>query len=442
MKSIARTPLQRIIIVGDGIVGISAAIAIRQALPMAQIRLLGGNAHPAAFADRSPTALPFANRFHESLDLDEVELVRRTGASHRLVTAWSDRHGTSRTGAYGENAEDPENHIATLAQEMRFEPAFPLSADDYALRWHPGAYRALLVERAQRIGVGYQNTLISGVSPDGFGGISAINLIGADAVSADLYLDASSPDATLMAALDGHGRIDWADELGIDRVAYAAPSEATLSLQDNISWTKSGLLSQINGRDAVSRMLLAYTGADDIEIGVALGGIPTDIVALAPGRASAAWIGNVIAIGDAAATFPPISGAPLDLAQRQIALLVDLLPGLPIIDAERAEYNRRAAQMADSARDWISTTILAFSAANSEPLSPAGQMLDQFRRRGAIPFVEDAPLATAEWRAQLRAQGLGPARHSPKLNASIAASPWAEVPPYRVWLASALSGTS
>jgi tryptophan 7-halogenase len=442
MKSIARAPLKRVIIVGDGIVGISAAIAIRQALPMANVLLLGGHAHPAAFADRSPTALPFANRFHESIGLNDAELVRRAGASHRLVTAWLGRDGASRTATYGENADDPEQHLAALAREMRFEPTTPVSADDYALRWHPGAYRALLIERAQHIGVHYQNAPISGVLPDGVGGIGAINLVGGDAVSADLYLDASGPEATLMAALDGHDRIDWADELGIDRVAYAAVGEATLSLQDNISWTKSGLLLQINGRDAVSRLLLAYTGADDTESGLALGGLPTDIVALAPGRASSAWISNVIAIGDAAAALPPIAGAPLDLAQRHIALLVDLLPGLPIIDAERADYNRRAAQMADAARDWVSATLLAFAATIPEPLSPAGQILDQFRRRGALPFIEDAPFAAAEWRAQLRAQGVGPARLASRLNADALNAPWADVPSYRIWLGSVLSGTN
>ncbi len=57
--SIPREPLRRIVIVGGGQVGVLAAIAMRRALPVCEVVLVGAAPSPASFADWSPTALPF-----------------------------------------------------------------------------------------------------------------------------------------------------------------------------------------------------------------------------------------------------------------------------------------------------------------------------------------------------------------------------------------------
>ena len=81
----ARELPRRVIVAGDGQVGVLAAIALRQALPASEVLVVGTPPDPAALADRAATALPFTNRLHDRLGIEEERLVRETGASHRLA---------------------------------------------------------------------------------------------------------------------------------------------------------------------------------------------------------------------------------------------------------------------------------------------------------------------------------------------------------------------
>src|SRR3546814_2524873 len=109
-----------------------------------------------------------------------------------------------------------------------------------------------------------------------------------------------------------------------------------------------------------------------------------------------------------------LGGIALDLAHRQIDLLLDLLPGRGIDPRERAEYNRRFALMADAARDWIASHYAAPEArrrfAPIEASEALARLLDQFQRHQRVPIVEEAPVATGEWAGLLHALGVQGAR--------------------------------
>ena len=76
---------RRIVVAGDGQVGVLAAIALRRALPGSDVIVIGTPPDPAALADRVPTALPFTNKLHDRLGIEEEDLVREAGAA----TGWS-----------------------------------------------------------------------------------------------------------------------------------------------------------------------------------------------------------------------------------------------------------------------------------------------------------------------------------------------------------------
>ncbi len=137
---------------------------------------------------------------------------------------------------------------------------------------------------------------------------------------------------------------------------------------------------------------------------------PAAIVPFSPGRAEAPWLGNVVALGDAAARIEPLGGIAQDLAHRQLALLLELLPGRTVDAAERAEFNRRAALMADRAADWVAVHYAAPAAGQLFPYlwrSPElERALDQYVRRGRTPFAEEAPMLVQEWGALLQALGV------------------------------------
>ena len=81
-----REPLRRVVVAGDGQVGLLAAIAMRRAMPGCDIVIMGARSGPADLADRAATALPFTNRLHDRLGIAEEAVILQAGGSHRLVT--------------------------------------------------------------------------------------------------------------------------------------------------------------------------------------------------------------------------------------------------------------------------------------------------------------------------------------------------------------------
>jgi len=214
----------------------------------------------------------------------------------------------------------------------------------------------------------------------------------------------------LLSQLPGYRRVDWGDQLPVRGLIYARRGDPALSLADTVLLTSAGWLAESAGRDGRTRMLAAPEAATEADIRAALHAEPVSALALNPGRAEQAWLGNVVALGDAASTFEPLGWLNLDLAHRQLALLLELLPGSTPDPRERDEFNRRAGMMADRARDFVAAHYAAPAAgavfgkpARSPELALA---LDQFERRGRLPFFEEMPMLVQEWAVMLDAVGI------------------------------------
>jgi tryptophan halogenase len=476
---------QRIVVAGDGPLGVLTAIALRRALPRTEVVVLAIPPDPAAFAERVGTALPFSNRLHDRLGIEEDDLVRHAGASHRLVMRYIGGAGPQWQGAAGYGAAiDPAMKTAfardwgggprnagtgvpprslgeALAAAGRFAPPSgeadsPLAEVDYALRWNVPAYRAHLIGIAQRLGVHHERGVATAVRPDGAGGIAALMIEGAGELTADLFIDCSGSGAVLLSELPQMQWIDWRARFPTRGLAIAAAGPPMAALEDRATWTPLGWRWEIAGRDGRQALLGVPAGASDEAIAAALGSTPTTIAPFAPGRADAAWIGNVIALGTAAAELEPLGGIAQDLAHRQLALLLELLPGRTVDPAERAEFNRRSALMADRAADWLAAHYAAPAPTAQFPvleLSPElFRALDQFTRRGRLPFFEDAPMLVQEFSAVLLAIGVpsgeGPLAVADKSSGENAARAFQTranaalqaAPPYGEWLTRLLTG--
>ncbi|HEY6964550.1 MAG TPA: tryptophan 7-halogenase, partial [Erythrobacter sp.] len=218
---------------------------------------------------------------------------------------------------------------------------------------------------------------------------------------------------------------------------------------------RAGWVSEVAGRDGLHRMLGTPAPLARAEADALLGGRAIGAVALTPGRAEAPWIGNIVALGDAAARFEPLGPLHLDLAHRQLALLIEMLPGCDINPLERAEYNRRSVLMMEGVREVLAMHFAAPAARAVFGVQPlpgrVAAVIDQFQRRGRIPFREELPLLGQEQFALLVAlgwsPGLPPAAHAadPAIEARARAAFEAEAqaalafaPPYDQWLARAL----
>jgi tryptophan halogenase len=487
-----RTP-GAILIVGDGQVGVITAIALRMTLPTTTVTVVPCPPDGAAFADHIGTAMPFTNRLHDRLGISEMDLVQKAGASHRLVTRYRGWAGADhdKLNGYGSGnpalgnaftghfegirrpGHDSEEIVLSPAVALtmtgRFcppdgDPDSPLNKIDYALRWNIGAYRDLLIAKAMQIGVQYAPHVPVDVEFGEQGDVAAVVLNdNAGTVASDLFIDCSGPAGWLISKMSGVRLDNWSMHLPCDGVILAAPKDPVLALEDRLTLTADGWLCEIGGRDGVQR-LFAYPrvlGSSAAEEHLIRAGA-TDAFAAAinPGALEKPFIGNVVALGDAAASFEPMGGSNLDLAHRQLGLLLELLPGRNIESRERDEYNRRASLMAQSLRDWIashyaapglSSTPLAKEVAKLERAPTLALLLDQHRRHGRMPFFEEAPMLPAEWSSMLRALGIQsnasalalaqPARNRLLMQEAEKAARTAvdAAPPYIEWLSSVLA---
>lgn len=436
-----RDHCRRIVVVGDGQVGILAAIALRRALPVCQVVLVGQQPTPASFADWSPTALPFTNKLHDRLGIEESEIVLRAGGSYRLVTRFDnwDGKGSRGTLSYGEvlapelktafardwgggrqvgQGEGRQGSLAeVLADAGRFAPPppdqpTPLSDIDYALRWNPGAYRNLLVEKAQALQVQYVEGTIERVEPGEGANIAAIVIAEQGRIEADLFVDCSGPAATLLASHSDFALVDWSQSLPTRTIYLAQPTAPEIALEDRVSLLDKGWQTRVAGRDGVYSTLGVGDGVDRNAALAALGMPAVAAIGLTPGRARAPWLGNIVALGDASARFEPLGPYHLDLAHRQLDLLLEMLPGREIEPLERAEYNRRSVLMMEGVHE-----MLAFYFARPAAQDVFGEravqgrvaeVVDQFERRGRIPFREETPLSSQEQFGLLGALGFEP----------------------------------
>ena len=466
-----REPMRRIVVAGGGQVGVLAAIGLRRALPGCEVVAIGLPPDRAAFADHAVTALPFTNKLHDRLGVEESHMVLTAGGSHRLTTHYMGWGGGGQHGMmpYGGSADPalqtrfaqqwgggprnvgvdrPAGSLAeVLVEAGRFAPPppdgeTPLSGIEYALRWNGPAYRDLLIGLAQQLRVAHVQGTIAAIEPDGHGGIAAIAIEGQGRIEADLFVDCSGPAALLASALPEFATIDWSDMLPIRRVLVAPPGRSMLTLEDRVSLLPEGWLTEIAGRDGLQTVLAVGDGVNE---GAALRALRAEPLAVVP----------VVALGDAAALFEPLGFLNLDLAHRQLALLLEMLPGREIVPLERAEYNRRAGLMFDGVRDTLAMhyatprarSVFAQAAA-PEAVKVA---LDQYLRRGRLPFREEAPLLKQEQMELLAAlgfaQGLAPQHRAmaPRTveaaQADFAAKAQAALdfaPPYDRWMASVL----
>jgi tryptophan 7-halogenase len=482
-----REPLRRVVVAGSGPLGILAAIAVRRALPQCEVAVVGTPPSPAAFAETSPTAMPFTNKLHDRLGIAEEQIVTSAGGSYRLVTRYAgwDAGGEGGVVAYGEALDPalktafardwgrvrlpgegapPSGSLAeVLAVAGRFAPPppgepTPISSVDYALRWHPGAYRELLVAAAESLGIGYVGGEIERVEPGEGDTIRAIGIAGQGEIAADLFLDCTGPQAALLASHPRFAFTDWSATLPTRHVYIGEPAAPVIALEDRLTLTRAGWVSEVAGRDGLHRMLGTPAPLARAEAEALLGARAVGAVTLTPGRAEAPWIGNVVALGDAAARFEPLGPLHLDLAHRQLALLIEMLPGRDIIPLERDEYNRRSVLMMEGVHEVLA---LHFASAHAQavfgarPLPGRGAaVIDQFQRRGRMPFREELPLLSQEQFALLVALGwtpglppaaqaadaVGEAQARAAFEAEARAA-LAFAPPYDQWLARTLQAS-
>jgi len=427
--------IRRIGIVGGGVAGWMAALALTRALPGVRIDLVetagpDWSLGPFGPAEASLPDFPWWLADH---GVDEGELLRAAsqesrGGSFALGTAFSGWAGqeadwflpfgtigaplgttafhqlAARLRDGGQQLRIADFSLAAIAAASgRFarpsdDPRSVLSSYGYGLHLDRAGLTATL--RAA-----------SGLQPVGsfraFTG-DMVTLQDGTSIAADLWLDCSGP-AALLAGEDGWE--SWAEWLPCDRVVASwNPAEGVPPPYGHAGAFEAGwqrTLPLVGGQGGA----LFYASAHLPE---QPGAIP-----LAQGRRSQAWTGKVVALGAAATLLEPLHGWNLALLQNALARLIDLLPAAPN-GPEPAEYNRLTASEADRVRDFAilhyktngRTGEPLWDAARAMPVpEPLRHKLDLYASRGRVPLYDEELFEADDWIAVLDGQGIRPRRH-------------------------------
>lgn len=427
--------LRSVAVAGAGIVGLSAALAFARALPWARTELVEIAPDPAALAERMPGTLPPVGRFHAAIGLDELDLVRRGIAVHRIGTRFEHWAADSRPwyhvyGEYGfsigpvgfgdiwSEAERRRRALpfhryspaAVIAEAGKFvhpdeRAGSPLATYGYALALDPETYRDRLDAEAAGARIVRTAGDLRDVERRDDGAIAALRLSGDRRVEADLFLDCTGPRARLLGPIEESFE-DWGAWLPLDRILLAEdagePSPVDVATATSNGWRWRGSA----GRRALRAEITA-------------GG---DGVAIRPGRRPRPFVRNVLALGDAATAIDPLHGCNLHLAQSAILRALELLPGRDCHPLEIAEYNRRSGEETSRVRDFLALHYLRSGRSEGDfwtdlaertPPDSLARTLEQFEARGRLPFYEEETFDKTSWLAALFGLGVRPRQVNP-----------------------------
>jgi len=390
-----------VLVIGDGIVGLGAAIALRRALPSAAITLVQLPSDSGGWIDRLGAASPVVHKFHRQIGLDPKLFVRRTKAEpvflRRYVRADATelREASTATIPFVEGvalhqiwlrhraeADEPTPDFAAMLLALRDARG---DEGGFGARFDPAAYAALLGEMAAALAVTRHDSADIEVKADG-NVLHGVVIATGETLTADLYIDAAGPRSRLLTAL-GVGWHDWSPWLP-SLTLTVAPGGMAATGEELLTTATHGLRWQTRLWDA----------------SIAPGGDA------APGRLAQSWQANAVAIGEAAVRAPAADGSLLANALEDILRVIALLPRPGSRGRDVLEYVRRAAIAQDALADWSSLTLAADGAPRPDGL---GAMLETFDKRGRIAPRELDPFPPGQWLARLMALRPPPRRIDP-----------------------------
>ncbi|NIJ67551.1 tryptophan halogenase [Sphingomonas leidyi] len=423
-------------IVGGGVAGWMAALALVRALPGIRVSLIETEGPDWSLGPFGPAeaSLPDFPAWLGDHGVDEGALLRAARGSFSLGTAvsgWAAREadwflpfGTIGAPLAGIAFHQLAARIRETGRALRladFSLAAVAAAAGRFARPSPDP-RSILSSygyglHLDRAGLAAALRAASGLEPAGEfnraivdGAVTAVELRDGSRVVADLWLDCSGPAALLASRLD-QGWEDWSAWLPCDRVVETwiqmegVPPPHAHAGAFETGWQRTVPLAGGQGGALFHAAALLPDQP---------GAIP-----LAQGRRAAAWTGNVVALGAAAVLVEPLHGWNLALLANALARLIGLLPAAPG-GPEPAEYSRLAAAEADSVRDFAilhyktngRTGEAYWDAARAMPVPEAlRRKLDLHASRGRVPLEDGELLGADDWIAALDGQGVRPRRY-------------------------------
>jgi tryptophan halogenase len=304
-----------------------------------------------------------------------------------------------------------------------------LAPPAYGYQLDASAYAGVLKHLAIKLGIECRTGQLGEVECEG-DRIASIDWDGGERVTADLFIDASGPEAALISALPGSKFESWKEWFGADRVVSAsAPVLAALPVFANIVAFRGGWLGlhPLQDRTAITGAISSqHADSEMLENIPIIANLPEIIGELVVTRSRTglrrnAWIGNCVAVGAAAADLEPLDSALIHFLHTGIGHLLTELSLVLDPSAMRDRYNRNLARVAEAIRDFQlahyrlnSRFDEAFwdSARDASGPQSLETRLESFRQDGTIRVADDEPFQETNWAAVMIGHGITPEGHA------------------------------
>jgi tryptophan halogenase len=386
--------LKSIVIVGGGTAGWMAAAALANKF--------GGNRHTRITVVDSPeigtvgvgeATVPQMRDFLKRLRINEIDFVKRTGATFKLAIGFEDwagegtrffhpfsEHGVPLLGTAFQQywvklrqlgkAQDIDHYVLSsqLARAGRF--ALPKAGAESGTLFFNYAFHfdAVLVARylrswAMTAGVRHVEGTISRVRVHAeSGNVEAVDLDGERSVPGDLFIDCSGFRGLLIEQALDTGYEDWTHWLPCDRAvampceSRLAPASHTRSIADSAGWQwRIPLQHRVgNGYVYCSRYLLEEAAIDRLRSTVE--GPPLAeprVLSFKTGIRKKLWHKNVFCLGLASGFLEPLESTSIYLVQKALGFLIGSFPQAVPNPALQADVNRRNRAHWDQIRDFL-----------------------------------------------------------------------------------------
>ena len=419
--------IRHIVFCGSGLAAWMTAATLSKNLPAAiQITVLETTNSDTADIFYGSVTNPNAYRFFLNLGLSEADLLLRTQSSFSYGTSYKNWGLTDANWVQSFQAPFPiwdgapfAHHItdatppleqylmsaqAAIKGKFAHPPAdknSPLSSAEYGYHYIARDLTSLLKVLAIGHGVRSRSQDIASIE-NRDRKISAIELNDGETLSADLYIDASGPDATLISALEG---ADFQNTRDLSAL-YSELKNENLGpplrqvISHDFGWQSR---APLQNDDAV---LTIYAPQSEEAARKAHPHGVTAQCSVSLGRRIKAWSGNCVAIGHAAAIVEPTSPAPLMLLQMDIERLMGLIPVTDDFEIEAKIFNEAFQKDVENIELFNAALFQLEGLAETEYWSTAksnsasarlNRKLEQFAHRGLLVSYDLEPFNDEDW---------------------------------------------
>lgn len=289
-----------------------------------------------------------------------------------------------------------------------------LARAEYGYQFDPACYARLFQSATDGTRVRQTEGALSEVQ-FGESGVASIRLADGPAVEADLYIDCTGPEASLLSSL-GSGF------MGTRRLRGAMTKKPVAQLGPpvrEVSPRDYGWRAETPLRGSTAR-LTVYDPEAGTEALADHGDAPEISAEVTIGRRTDAWSGNCVGIGHAARVVEPLTPAPLMLLEGDIERLLSLIPFSREMSVEQREFNRRFVEDHEHAelftRALFETDGLPdtpyWRTARAEPVGEKlARKLELFEDRGFLVAYDLEHFHPEDWTILHYGMGRRAARH-------------------------------